>query len=165
MYSLSSSSDILKAMSSLVLKTTGDMVALGKRLGVLFQGGECLELVGDVGTGKTTLTKGIGHGLGVDDDVQSPSFTISRVYEARDGLSLYHYDFYRLSEPGVMSYELAETLADPTIVTVIEWAETVADVLPEQHIRLEFSYHAEDEGRSCIAFIPEKYEYLRKALA
>lgn len=164
MYSLGTSRIYYIVMNSLVLKTSDDMVAFGKRLGSLFLGGECLELVGDVGAGKTTLTKGIGQGLTIDDDVQSPSFMISRIYEARNGLSLHHYDFYRLSEPGVMSYELAESLADPTVVTVIEWAETVADVLPPQHIRVDLSYHTDDDGRSCKLTIPDSYDYIRKAL-
>lgn len=150
-------------MKSATVQTSDDMVALGVRLGGLFRGGECLELVGDVGAGKTTLTKGIGEGLVVDDDVQSPSFTLSRIYEARDGLSLHHYDFYRLAEPGVMSYELAESLADPKVTTVIEWAETVADVLPASHIRVELSYHADNEDRTVAAIIPEKFKYLEGA--
>ncbi|MBC7746511.1 tRNA (adenosine(37)-N6)-threonylcarbamoyltransferase complex ATPase subunit type 1 TsaE [Pedobacter sp.] len=145
------------------MHTSDDMVALGERLGALFRGGECLELVGDVGAGKTTLTKGIGRGLIADDAIQSPSFTISRVYAARNGLSLHHYDFYRLHEPGVMSYELAESLIDPIVVTVIEWAETVVDILPEQHVRIELSYQAIGEGRGCVAHIPDSYDYLRKA--
>ena len=55
------------------------MMAIGQALGERFRGGEVVELIGDVGAGKTTLVKGIGKGLRVDDDVQSPSFTISRV--------------------------------------------------------------------------------------
>lgn len=151
-------------MDSLIIQTSEEMAAFGARLGSLFLGGECLELVGDVGAGKTTLTKGIGQGLAIDDDIQSPSFTISRIYQARDGLSLHHYDFYRLSEPGVMSYELAESLADLTAITVIEWAETVADILPAQHIRIELSYQADNEERICRLTIPDAYNYLRKAL-
>lgn len=141
-----------------------EMVALGERLGAAFRGGECLELIGDVGAGKTTFTKGIGKGLRIDDDVQSPSFTISRVYGARDNLTLQHYDFYRLTEPGVMSFELAESLADPSAITVIEWAETVADVLPHDHISVEFRYHANDEGRTCRIYLSEKYHYLEGAI-
>src|ERR1044072_91110 len=93
------------------------MISLGTRLGEVLRGGECIELVGDVGTGKTTLTKGIAKGLGVDDEVQSPSFTISRTYPARDELELHHYDFYRLSDPGIMRYELAESVDDSKVVT------------------------------------------------
>lgn len=102
------------------------------------KGGEVLELVGDVGSGKTTFTKGLAEGLGVEDDVQSPSFTISRTYDCRDGLSLHHYDFYRLPEPGIVKYDLAESVDNEKAVTVVEWGETVDGVLPKNRIKLYF---------------------------
>src|SRR4051812_49402655 len=100
-----------------------EMKEFGARLGALLQGGEVIELIGDVGAGKTTLTKGIATGLGVDEDVQSPSFTISRVYDTPSELRLSHYDFYRLQDAGIMADELRETISDPRGVTIIEWAE------------------------------------------
>ncbi len=115
------------------------MRAFGQRLGRLLTGGEVIELVGDVGAGKTTLTKGIARGLDIDDDVQSPSFTISRVYDARDGLTLAHYDFYRLNDAGIMANELRENINDQSVVTVIEWAELVEGILPPGRIRIALS--------------------------
>lgn len=112
------------------------MKAFGKKLGALLRGGEILELIGDVGAGKTTLTKGIAAGLGVDDDVQSPSFTISRVYETPKGLALAHYDFYRLQDAGIMVAELHETVHDPRTITIIEWAEIVGGVLPADRVSI-----------------------------
>ena len=108
----------------------------GARLGGLLVGGEVIELIGDVGAGKTTLTKGIAAGMLVDETVQSPSFTISRVYEATNDLRLTHYDFYRLQDAGIMADELRETLQDKKNVTVIEWADIVEGVLPEDHLRI-----------------------------
>lgn len=140
------------------------MKELGRRLGQGFRGGEVLELVGDVGAGKTTLTKGIGEGMRLDDDVQSPSFTISRVYDARDGLQLHHYDFYRLNDAGVMRFELAESIADPSVVTVVEWADTVQDVLPEDHVRINIAYTPDGEGRELTMKTPESLDYLKEAL-
>lgn len=103
-----------------------------------------IELVGDVGVGKTTLTKGLAEGLGIKEPVTSPSFTISKVYALpRDG-KLVHYDFYRLSEPGLMIEDLEENLADPKNVVVVEWGESVVDLLPEEHIRVEIFYN--DDG-------------------
>lgn len=119
------------------------MRAFGVRLGGLLLGGEILELVGDVGAGKTTLTKGIAAGLGVSEDVQSPSFTISRVYDGRDDLQLAHYDFYRLNDAGIMADELHETIHDPRTVTVIEWAGIVSGVLPTDHMTLTITSPAE----------------------
>lgn len=140
------------------------MKELGRRLGERFRGGEVLELVGDVGAGKTTLTKGIGEGMRLDDDVQSPSFTISRVYDARDGLQLHHYDFYRLNDAGVMSFELAESIAEPGVVTVVEWADTVQDVIPKDHVRINIAYTPDGEGRELTMEAPESLDYLKEAL-
>lgn len=110
--------------------------AFGHRLGQLLRGGCVIELVGDVGSGKTTLTKAIAVGLGVKDTVHSPTFTISNRYETATGITLAHYDFYRLSDPGVMAAELAETLGDETIITVIEWAGIVEGILPHDRIAI-----------------------------
>lgn len=120
--------------------------ALGERIGALLRGGEVIELVGDVGAGKTTFTKGLAQGLGVTDDVQSPSFTINRMYKGREGLELAHYDFFRLNDAGIMADELSETMADPKVVTVIEWADIVEGVLPANRLAITFTASS-DEGR------------------
>ena len=122
-----------------------EMHDLGSRLGSLFVGGEVIELVGDVGAGKTTLTKGLAQGLGVSESVQSPSFTISRVYDGRDELRLEHYDFYRLSDPGIMKDELAESVADDKTVVVIEWGGSVSDILPADRLVIGISSPGEFE--------------------
>lgn len=106
------------------------MLEFGHKLGNLLSGGETIELIGDVGAGKTTLVKGLARGLSVDDTVQSPSFTISRIYDGRGGLVLAHYDFYRLQDAGIMRRELAERLLDKRNVVVVEWSENVGDILP-----------------------------------
>src|SRR5690349_6778223 len=118
------------------VKNEAEMKVFGEKLGLMLGGGEIIELVGDVGAGKTTLTKGIAKGLDIDEDIQSPSFTISRVYDARDGLTLAHYDFYRLQDAGVMADELHETLHAPTAITIIEWADIVSGVLPSERLTI-----------------------------
>lgn len=125
--------------------------ALAQKIGTLLNGGEVLELVGDVGAGKTTFVKGLARGLGVTDDVQSPSFTISRTYEARDDLQLVHYDFYRLAEPGIMASELQEMVQDPQIITVIEWADIVEGVLPAGRSTIRFESLSEERRRITIS--------------
>jgi len=112
------------------------MKALGEKLGGLLAGGEVIELAGDVGAGKTTFVKGLAHGMGIDEDVQSPSFTISRIYDARGNLQLAHYDFYRLNNPGIMASELAEMTQNPQATTIIEWADIVKGVLPGNRVRI-----------------------------
>ena len=115
-----------------------EMKRFGERLGSLLKGGECIELIGDIGSGKTTLTKGIAKGLGISETVQSPTFTINRTYDSPRGVYLSHYDFYRLADPGIMADELHESLADQKTSVVIEWGDIVTSVVPG--------------GRLCITF-------------
>lgn len=133
-----------------------EMKQLGQKIGRLFKGGEVLELIGDVGAGKTTLTKGIAVGMGVEDDVQSPSFTISRTYEARGELQLSHYDFYRLHDPGIMAADIHESLHDPRMVTIIEWAEIVGGVLPADRLSVTITSPSETDRIVTIAASGEK---------
>lgn len=99
-----------------------------------------IELVGDVGVGKTTFVRGLAEGLGVKDLVTSPSFTISKEYALPGGGSLIHYDFYRLKEPGLMMDDLMEEINNPQNIVVIEWGESVAELLPENHVKIEIEY-------------------------
>jgi len=114
------------------------MKQLGQRIGNMLTGGECIELVGDIGSGKTTLTKGIAKGLNITETVQSPTFTINRTYESKKGIRLSHYDFYRLADPGIMADELQESLQDSSTTVVIEWGEIVESVVPEGRLRINF---------------------------
>lgn len=133
----------------MIIEVEGEQATkeLGRKIGALLQGGEVFQLVGDVGAGKTTFVKGLAIGLGVEDDVQSPSFTISRTYDARESLTLVHYDFYRLTDAGIMSNEVAEMVNDPTIVTVIEWASIVEGVLPDAHVTVSITSPSETMRR------------------
>lgn len=123
------------------------MKQLGERLGSMLHGGECIELVGDVGSGKTTLTKGIAKGMGITETVQSPTFTINRTYENEKGVRLCHYDFYRLADPGIMADELYESLEDTKTAVVIEWGEVVESVVPEGRLRIIFASPSEDSRK------------------
>lgn len=123
----------------------------GEKIGSLLEGGEIIELVGDVGAGKTTFVKGLAKGLGISEAVQSPSFTISRVYDGRDGLRLAHYDFYRLDTAGIMADELWEMIQDSATVTVIEWAEIVEGVLSKERLTIQVETPTE-ETRKLILF-------------
>lgn len=143
----------------MIIQSEKAMKELGRRLGREMRGGECLELLGDVGAGKTTLVKGIAEGLSVDDDVSSPSFTLSRVYDARDGLTFIHYDFYRLHEAGVIAYELAESLANPRAIVAVEWGETIGAVLPDERIVVRIAYQSVATDRH-VEIAMTGYDYL-----
>ena len=125
------------------ISSSEDMISFGQELGNSLKGGEIIELIGDVGAGKTTFTKGLAKSLGITDEIQSPTFTISRVYEGSKN-NLVHYDFYRLNDAGIMKMELAESLADPQNITVVEWAEGLSDVLPPDRIKLTFENNGEN---------------------
>ena len=120
------------------------MEQLGEAIGRLVSGGEVLELVGDIGAGKTTLTKGIARALGVNEPVQSPTFTISRVYDSPKGLRLAHYDFYRLSEAGIMGDEIREAADDDSVI-IVEWAGAVDDDLPKDRLVVKITTISEEE--------------------
>ena len=120
------------------------MKQLGEAIGRSVSGGEVLELVGDIGAGKTTLTKGIAQALGINEPVQSPTFTISRVYDSPKGLHLAHYDFYRLSEAGIMGDEIREAMDDDSVV-VVEWAGAVDDDLPKDRLVVKITTISEEE--------------------
>ncbi len=142
-----------------------ETMALGEKLGRILRGGDAIEMIGDVGAGKTTFTKGLARGLGVEDDVQSPTFTISRVYQARDGLQLAHYDFYRLVDAGIMSEELRETIHEPHMITCIEWGEIVAGVVPKDSLRITLESPTETSRRIEFTSGGEQSQRLVEALS
>lgn len=143
-----------------VIGSAEEMQSLGVQLGKAMKGGEVIELIGDVGAGKTTLVKGIATGLGVDEDIQSPSFTLARHYQARDNLALHHYDFYRLNDPGVVAHELVESVGDSSVVTIIEWAETVEFALPEDRAVIRILYRADEHQRDLELKLPLTQQHL-----
>lgn len=131
------------------VNSEAEMIELGRLMAAELTLPAVIELLGDVGVGKTTFTRGLAQGLGVDQPVTSPSFTISKRYAFplpakccknynNSYGELVHYDFYRLPDPGLMSNELADTLANPATITVIEWGNDVASLLPASKIQLEF---------------------------
>lgn len=102
--------------------------------------GNVIELVGDVGAGKTTLVKGIAIKMGVLENITSPSFTISKSY-AGEKMNLVHYDFYRLSDPGIMKEDLKENISDTNNIVVVEWSDSVKEILPEKHTKVIIKYN------------------------
>lgn len=120
------------------IQSSDDMMTLGERVAQRISAPAILELVGDVGAGKTTFAQGLAKGLGILEKVSSPSFTISKRYALPGGGELAHYDFYRLDDAGIMRDELAETLADNQNIVVVEWGGGVADLFDGQSIKIEF---------------------------
>ena len=125
------------------ISSSEDMISFGQELGNSLKGGEVIELIGDVGAGKTTFTKGLAKSLGITDEIQSPTFTISRVYEGAKN-NLVHYDFYRLNDYGIMAIEMQDVIDDPNNITVIEWGEPVREVLPKKYITVKIKIISEN---------------------
>ena len=123
--------------------TAADMTALGGRLADLLQAGDLVLLSGDLGAGKTTLTRGLGAALGVRGAVTSPTFVIARVHPAGDrGLPLVHVDAYRLTDLAeVDDLDLDASLGES--VTVVEWGEGKVEGLADD--RLELTLHRGDD--------------------
>ena len=116
-----------------VSHSTEETIAFGERLGAVLQEGDVLVLTGDLGAGKTQLTKGIAAGMGVADDVTSPTFTIQMVYEG-DELPLYHFDLYRLDDPEQLDDTGLFDVLGADGPCVIEWGEQFADQLGEDRL-------------------------------
>lgn len=127
------------------------MQQFGEKLSTLLTGGMTLELIGDVGAGKTTLTRSIARGLGITDTIHSPTFTISNRYETPAGLLLAHYDFYRLIDAGIMKDELAEVLDDERTITIIEWGDIVEEILPDNRLSIRISSDSETSRQLDLA--------------
>lgn len=147
-----------------IIHNESEMRRFGEMLGSRLNGGEVIELVGDVGAGKTTLVRGLAVGMGVTETVQSPSFTINRVYDASRGKRLVHYDFYRLQDAGIMADELDDTIADTDTTTVIEWAAAVEHVLPKDRLTITIQADGETGRQLNIYSSGEKSKQLEDRL-
>lgn len=118
---------------------------LGHGLGELMRPGDLVVLVGDLGSGKTVFTQGLGAGLGVDSTITSPTFALVQSYSGR--LDLHHLDVYRLSQVNeALDLGLAELLDDDAVM-VIEWGDTIAPVLPHDYLEVRFRYGPSGSGR------------------
>lgn len=128
------------------------------KMGSKLCGGETIELVSDLGGGKTAFVRGLAKGMGSKDAVRSPSFTLGNQYEAGE-LTLHHFDFYRLSEPGIMRGELIEVLQNPKAVVAIEWSGTTTTDLPPDRLVVRIKATGENSRRFTVSY-PDNLQYL-----
>ncbi|MFI5271195.1 MAG: tRNA (adenosine(37)-N6)-threonylcarbamoyltransferase complex ATPase subunit type 1 TsaE [Candidatus Saccharimonadales bacterium] len=144
--------------SSYISRSASDTEAYAKQLGQNLKGGEIIELISDLGGGKTTFVRGLAMGIGSNDTVSSPSFTIHNVYKS-DNLSIFHYDFYRLNDPGILIHELREAIEDPNVVVAIEWSDIVKDAIELPHIVISMKPTDEDY-REIVIDVPDNYKHI-----
>lgn len=107
--------------------------------------GDVLLLAGELGAGKTAFVQGLAAGLGIDEQVTSPTFTLARHYEGR--LPLHHVDVYRLERLSELSDIGVAELLDTGGVIAIEWGDAVAAALPNEHLEIRFTYGDADDDR------------------
>jgi len=114
--------------------------ALAARLARSLPGGATVALHGDLGAGKTVFARGLARVLGVREPVTSPTFTIVQEYPGT-ALKLYHLDLYRLDgAAAALAFGLDDFLQDPGAVTVIEWAERIAELLPADTVHVTLAH-------------------------
>ena len=111
-----------------------ELISIGQKLGRLLDSGDIIVLSGDLGAGKTTLTKGIAKGLDISQMIKSPTYTIVREYEGR--LPLYHLDVYRIGDIEEMDEIGYEDYVYGEGVCLIEWANLIEEILPDHYQKI-----------------------------
>ncbi|NLD20754.1 MAG: tRNA (adenosine(37)-N6)-threonylcarbamoyltransferase complex ATPase subunit type 1 TsaE [Clostridiales bacterium] len=134
-----------------IIKNQKDTETFGIKLGRLAVPGTVIALAGDLGTGKTTLTKAIAKGLGISDIITSPTFNIVKEYDS-GRLPLYHFDVYRIGDIDEMHELGYEEYFYGTGICVIEWADIIEELIPEDAVRINIEYGTEEGERiyKCI---------------
>ena len=123
----------------IISRSTEQTRRVGMRLGALLKPGDLVALVGDLGSGKTTLVQGIAAGWGSLDPVSSPTFVIVNVYRHTNGIRLFHLDAYRLNDSTeALDLDLDSMLDQGPMI--VEWAERVQSVLPDQGLWVQLNY-------------------------
>lgn len=116
-------------------KSPEDTFQIGMRLGKLAEAGDVYTLTGDLGVGKTVFTKGFAKGLGIEESINSPTFTILQIYEG-GRLPLYHFDVYRIGSVEEMEETGFEEYIMGDGVSLIEWADLIEEILPRKRTRV-----------------------------
>jgi tRNA threonylcarbamoyladenosine biosynthesis protein TsaE len=137
---------------------------LGRQLGLKAGSGDIICLNGDLGAGKTHFTKGIAAGLGVDDQITSPTFTIVNEYES-GRLKLYHFDVYRVNNPDEIQNIGFDEYIFGKAVSVIEWSKYIAELIPEEYIEVNITKlpdRGENFRKIVINCYGDRYDYVKE---
>lgn len=131
----------------MISKSVEETVEIGAKLAGKLKAGDVVALIGDLGAGKTVLTKGIAKGLGVKNNryVNSPTFVLIKEYKGR--IPLYHFDLYRLNRSTASDDVSFQEYFYGDGVVVIEWADKIKKALPKKHIEVRMSVAGEDKRK------------------
>lgn len=129
-----------------IIKNEEETKQFGLKLGKDLKKGDTVALIGDLGTGKTTLAKYIGEGLGITEMITSPTFTIIQEYYS-GRLPLYHFDVYRINDIEEMAELGYEEYFYGDGVTIVEWADQIMDIIPEQAMVVHIEYGVTPDER------------------
>ncbi|HAZ10257.1 MAG: tRNA (adenosine(37)-N6)-threonylcarbamoyltransferase complex ATPase subunit type 1 TsaE [Omnitrophica bacterium GWA2_41_15] len=134
----------------MITNSAKETMLIGERLARKLKPGDMIALSGDLGSGKTTFTKGIGKGLGVKDSkrINSPTFVLIKEYNGR--VPLYHLDLYRLDDLKEIENLAIEEYIYGNGITVIEWAEKIKSILPKKHILVKFKIKGDNKREVII---------------
>ncbi len=128
----------MPVVEEIISKTPDETFEAGKALGKNARPGDVFALSGELGSGKTVIAKGIACGMGITDDITSPTFTLLEIYEGK--VLMYHFDLYRIEDQRELDNLYFEEYWEGEGVSVIEWAERAKNRLPASttHITLEY---------------------------
>ena len=139
--------------ANFLLDTLEATERFGEILGRALRAGDVIALLGDLGAGKTTLTQAIAHGMGVTDDVTSPTFTL--VQEYGGAIPLFHFDVYRIDADELTEIGFEEYFERGGVV-LIEWADRVMSLLPSEYLTLKITLSEDEAELSDADTVPRR---------
>ena len=136
----------------IITKSEKETMTLAKKFASQLKGGEVIALIGELGAGKTVFIKGLAKGLGVKQTITSPTFVLMKIYEVNKKnkiKNLCHVDAYRLKDGReLIDIGLTDWLLKSKVITVIEWADRVKEILPEKSIKIRLNYGKKENERT-----------------
>lgn len=139
-----------------VTNSAAETISLGEKIGKRLRGGDVVAYSGGLGAGKTTITRGISVGLGLGDEVTSPTFALVNEYRGRE-VSLVHFDMYRINSAADLETTGFFDYMDEDTVIAVEWSENIAEELPEDCVKIHIE-RIDDETRRITIDGDERFE-------
>lgn len=146
-----------------IVTTVDETYKIGEHIGSLVNSGDIICLIGDLGTGKTHLTKGIAKGLDIEDNITSPTFTIVNEYTGR--LKLYHFDVYRVNDPDEIEAIGFDEYIFSDGVSIIEWANYIEELIPPNKLTItieKLPKLGDNYRKIYIEYSDKRYDYIKE---